>query len=553
MLRRLALLSLAPLVLAPVSSSQTKLAEFSGNPSAQMSRCVGGHDLNADGVADLLIGASFDGTNGVNAGAVFARSGATGTLLWQRHGLFGEQFGHALAMSPDLDGDGIWDLVVGAPLGLKQGVKTGAVYLISGRTGALLISFYGSNANDGMGSSVAADFDLNADGISDIAGGAPFASGAKGRCKAWSGLTGSTLLTVTGTGSGAILLGTSLLGAGDMDGDGIGDLAVGSTNSVKLYGAVLQLSIDEPTTGAWLPSLARGGDRDLDGRADLLIGNPWHDLPVANAGVVYLISLTGTNGYFEATLAEGDVTGEALGSAVASLGDIDGDGWEDWAFGATAGSTSAGHVRVVSGRFNLERYRRYGPTGPGYGQYVGGVGDINSDGVPDLAVSDAVAGASSDGSVTILSGYGPGFVNYCSAGTSSSGCQASISGSGVPSATQAGGFTLSASNVEGKAKGLFFFSVNGRQANAWGNGTSFQCATPPVRRASIQSGTGTNGQCDGAISQDLNALWCPACPKPQHNPGAGAMVQAQLWYRDAFSTSNQTTSLSDALEFMVLP
>jgi hypothetical protein len=67
------------------------------------------------------------------------------------------------------------------------------------------------------------------------------------------------------------------------------------------------------------------------------------------------------------------------------------------------------------------------------------------------------------------------------------------------------------------------------------------------------TGTGTNGQCDGSFALDLNAHWCPSCPYPQKNPGFGAVVQAQLWYRDPASTSNQTTSLSDAIEFVVAP
>ena len=41
--------------------------------------------------------------------------------------------------------------------------------------------------------------------------------------------------------------------------------------------------------------------------------------------------------------------------------------------------------------------------------------------------------------------------------------------------------------------------------------------------------------------------------KPASNPGAGALVQAQLWYRDPQNTSNQTTSLSDAVEFTLCP
>ncbi len=145
------------------------------------------------------------------------------------------------------------------------------------------------------------------------------------------------------------------------------------------------------------------------------------------------------------------------------------------------------------------------------------------------------------------------FSNYCTAGVSASGCQAALSATGVPSATGTSGFYLAASGVEGAKDGLFFYGSNGRQANSWGSGTSFQCVVPPVRRAGLLAGSGTSGLCDGTFSQDLNALWCAACPSPLKNPGAGAVVQAQLWYRDPFNTSNQTTSLSAAIEFSVKP
>jgi len=55
------------------------------------------------------------------------------------------------------------------------------------------------------------------------------------------------------------------------------------------------------------------------------------------------------------------------------------------------------------------------------------------------------------------------------------------------------------------------------------------------------------------VSQDINALWCPSCPKPLKNPGAGAVVQLQYWYRDPQSTSSQPTAFSDAIEFTVNP
>ena len=141
-------------------------------------------------------------------------------------------------------------------------------------------------------------------------------------------------------------------------------------------------------------------------------------------------------------------------------------------------------------------------------------------------------------------------VNYCTAGLSASGCQATLSASGTPSASAASGFSLLAANVEGAKDGLFFFGANGRQANAWGNGTSFQCVVPPVKRGGLLASTGTAGACDGAFTQDLNARWTA---RPFQNPGSGATVQAQLWHRDPMSTSNQTTTLSDAIEFTVRP
>ena len=75
----------------------------------------------------------------------------------------------------------------------------------------------------------------------------------------------------------------------------------------------------------------------------------------------------------------------------------------------------------------------------------------------------------------------------------------------------------------------------------------------PGTRESAAANTprgGTVGLCDGTFAQDFNALWTA---NPAKNPGAGAIAQAQLWYRDPFNTSNQTTSLSDVIEFMVGP
>ena len=141
--------------------------------------------------------------------------------------------------------------------------------------------------------------------------------------------------------------------------------------------------------------------------------------------------------------------------------------------------------------------------------------------------------------------------SYCTAGTSASGCTATLSSTGTPSLSAGSGFTVTASAVEGSKDGLFFYGTNGQQANAWGSGTSFQCVTPPVQRAGILTGSGTNGMCNGTFNQDFNAFWATAVPGKV--PGLGQEVSMQLWYRDPQNTSNQTTSLSDALKFRVCP
>ena len=139
---------------------------------------------------------------------------------------------------------------------------------------------------------------------------------------------------------------------------------------------------------------------------------------------------------------------------------------------------------------------------------------------------------------------------YCTAGTSASGCQALINFQGTPSATAAVGFKVAVLGLEGAKDGLFFFGANGRQANAWGTSSSYQCVVPPVSRSGLQIGNGTNGACNGFALDDLNTRWTL---KPGQNPGAGALIQVQYWYRDPLNTSNRTTSLSNALEAQVCP
>jgi ELWxxDGT repeat protein len=141
-------------------------------------------------------------------------------------------------------------------------------------------------------------------------------------------------------------------------------------------------------------------------------------------------------------------------------------------------------------------------------------------------------------------------VSYCTAGTTASGCKASAGGAGVPSVSSPSGFVVTVSDVEGDKDGILFFGVNGRKASSWGNGSSYQCVVPPVKRLGLQTGVGTPGLCNGAFALDFNT-WASA--NPTAAPSAGVSVDLQCWFRDPFNTSNQSTSLSDALEFLMCP
>lgn len=100
---------------------------------------AGGRDLNGDGVPDVLVGASYAGSqsrewgNGSDAGMAHAFSGADGRLLFQAMGYsVTDYFGTSVALVEDLDADGRADVVVGAPSTESAGEATGSVYVFAG-------------------------------------------------------------------------------------------------------------------------------------------------------------------------------------------------------------------------------------------------------------------------------------------------------------------------------------------------------------------------------------------------------------------------------------
>jgi hypothetical protein len=143
-------------------------------------------------------------------------------------------------------------------------------------------------------------------------------------------------------------------------------------------------------------------------------------------------------------------------------------------------------------------------------------------------------------------------VAYCTAGTTSNGCVASIGSSGTASVSATSGFVLSIASVEGQKQGILFYGVSGRAAVPWSPGSSsFLCVKTPTQRMGAQNSGGNVAQCDGALSIDWSA-YIAGHPGALGTPfSVGDLVQAQGWFRDP--PAPKTTSLSNALEFTLCP
>jgi hypothetical protein len=158
--------------------------------------------------------------------------------------------------------------------------------------------------------------------------------------------------------------------------------------------------------------------------------------------------------------------------------------------------------------------------------------------VPDIFVRDSGATQS---------------IVFCTAGTTTHGCVPSISSSGVASASNTSGFTISVSALEGQKQALLFYGIDnaGFTPSPWGASSSFLCVKSPKQRTGPHNSGGTVNACNGVLSLDWNA-YIAAHPSALGAPfSAGQHVYAQAWLRDP--PSPKTTMLSNALEFVVQP
>jgi FG-GAP repeat protein/VCBS repeat protein len=182
-------------------------------------------DFDGDGLPDILAGAPAFDFNETLPGQVKVIGSVSGAVLLSiASDRIGDLFGSAVATSSDVDGDGVVDFLVAIPEDDRGGNNVGAVQIRSGATQKTLVDRLGAKTiGPYFGTAVVALGDVDGDGIPDFAagyGGAP-------ALDACSGATGQLIWRAQGPARTGF--GRALAPFMDLDGDGIGDVLVGST------------------------------------------------------------------------------------------------------------------------------------------------------------------------------------------------------------------------------------------------------------------------------------------------------------------------------------
>jgi len=325
-------------------------------------RCVStAGDVNGDGFSDVIVSAPYYDSGESEEGKCFVYFGKpktpSGSNNWSKDGTQDEgDFAKRVASAGDVNADGCDDIIIGAPMFDNGQTSEGCVYVFHGRendvpktTPDTIIE---SNvAGAVFGQSMAPAGDTNGDGYDDVIIGAPGYDSYAGWVTVYFGSAsgiGASFWSYTHSGDYE-RCGSSVAGAGDVNGDGYCDIIIG----IPVY----------PYSSP-------------HGRAVAYYGGP--SGPSATADWTY----------------DFDTLGASFGECVAGAGDVNADGFSDVIIGAhlfTNGETQEGSVYVFHGSFSgLSKTPNWSCESDqehsGYGYSAAGAGDVNDDGYADVIV-----------------------------------------------------------------------------------------------------------------------------------------------------------------------
>ena len=412
-------------------------------------------DVNGDGYADVVVGADHDDNGQTDEGRAFVYLGSSSGLgpsaVWTAESdQPGASFGLETASAGDVNGDGYGDLVVAAPYydngDTDESADEGAVFLYYGAPSPPSLgptwTQESHQSASGYGAIVSDAGDVNGDGFDDVlVGAALFDNGQtnEGRVFGYFG-SASGLLTVASwtveSNQASSYFGDSIARAGDVNGDGYGDVLVGAffydNGSIDegaafgYYGSPSGLATSPswmvdggPSVCCFANSLASSGDVNGDGYDDVVVGSEYASNGQTAEGriFVHLGSATGLSAVASASL-ESNVPYAYLGSYLATGGDLNGDGYGDLLAGMPYWDNPSNDEGAVWAYFGSPLGLSPSPswmvesneTGAYMGPALTSAGDVNGDGYGDLLISapELDNGSPNEGRVLLYLGGGSG-------------------------------------------------------------------------------------------------------------------------------------------------